>query len=470
MPTTPLGTIHANPVKSFFVHMLTRDISLQDAILDLLDNCVDGVQRIAPKSRLTSRKPYKGYWAEIEFSGDSFSIKDNCGGIPWKYRDYAFRMGRIKSDIDKGLKTVGVYGIGMKRAIFKIGEDCTISTHATDGSYEIHISSEWMNNDNVWDVDAFRIKTRNGYGTRIAIKNLRSTIAKEFQSTTFLNEFCSTVATHFAYIMDKGFTVNINGKPLKPKSLQLLFADGRAGEQHGIRPFIYKTKHNGVEVFLAVGFTRPIPSSEEANESFENYKERYSSAEAGWTIICNDRTVLYCDKTALTGWGVSGVPQYHMQFIAISGIVIFDTEDPILLPTTTTKRGIDASSELYLHIRDKMIEGMKIFTHYTNQWKTKELAAESKSRFKETPFVDIEETMAKASSLPLTMTHVPYSGHQYKPILPRPTQQKTIERILFSRPVKEIRRVSSYLFQSPDKRPAEVGEKCFEVILQEASE
>ena len=41
MPTTKL--IKAGPTKAFFVKMLTRDIELADAILDLLDNCVDGV-------------------------------------------------------------------------------------------------------------------------------------------------------------------------------------------------------------------------------------------------------------------------------------------------------------------------------------------------------------------------------------------------------------------------------------------
>ena len=31
----------ASPTKRFFVSMLTRDINLADAILDLLDNCLD---------------------------------------------------------------------------------------------------------------------------------------------------------------------------------------------------------------------------------------------------------------------------------------------------------------------------------------------------------------------------------------------------------------------------------------------
>ena len=37
--------VPGDPVKSFFVEMLTRDIELEDAILDLLDNCVDGILR-----------------------------------------------------------------------------------------------------------------------------------------------------------------------------------------------------------------------------------------------------------------------------------------------------------------------------------------------------------------------------------------------------------------------------------------
>ncbi|MBF0956152.1 MAG: hypothetical protein HXK15_07140, partial [Actinomyces sp.] len=37
----------ASPTKQFFVSMLTRDIGLADAILDLLDNCLDGAMRLA---------------------------------------------------------------------------------------------------------------------------------------------------------------------------------------------------------------------------------------------------------------------------------------------------------------------------------------------------------------------------------------------------------------------------------------
>ena len=53
-------------------------------------------------------------------------------------------------------------------------------------------------------------------------------------------------------------------------------------------------------------------------QSHRLYNEsKRSSYEAGVTVVCNDRVVLYNDKSGLTGWGTSGVPNYHTQFIGI---------------------------------------------------------------------------------------------------------------------------------------------------------
>ena len=88
-------TIDASPVKRFFVQMLTRDIELTDALLDLLDNCVDGILR-SDSQQKSKEAPYTGFWAKILFSGEDFKIEDNCGGIPWSEHERAFRMGAQK--------------------------------------------------------------------------------------------------------------------------------------------------------------------------------------------------------------------------------------------------------------------------------------------------------------------------------------------------------------------------------------
>src|SRR5690348_11642738 len=79
--------------KRFFVSMLTRDIELEDAILDLLDNCLDGIVRTTKRS-LNTKAPYKGYWSKITINPNSFEIFDNCGGIPENLVTRAFGIGR----------------------------------------------------------------------------------------------------------------------------------------------------------------------------------------------------------------------------------------------------------------------------------------------------------------------------------------------------------------------------------------
>ncbi len=112
----------ARPTKSFFVRMLTRDTSLDDCILDLVDNSIDGACETSGVrlSELTVDDSLSGFLIEIQITDKVFQISDNCGGIGLTdARDYAFTFGR-KEDEPQSDYTVGVYGIGMKRAIFKL--------------------------------------------------------------------------------------------------------------------------------------------------------------------------------------------------------------------------------------------------------------------------------------------------------------------------------------------------------------
>ena len=461
--------IDASPVKSFFVDMLTRDIALEDAILDLLDNCVDGIQRSVKK--LKKKLPYDGYHANIKFDKDGFSIKDNCGGIPWSLHNYAFRMGRANPKIDKGLMTVGVYGIGMKRAIFKIGKNCVIRTQDKSDSYEVTISEEWMKS-NDWILPVIKAKRIGENGTKIEITKITKDISKQFGGQSFPEKLKEMISVNYAYIIERGFRVKVNGLKIEPKSTALKFAKAGKKKDNIIAPFIYKAQHNGVNIFLAVGFTSPLVGEDQTDQ--ENYKSKYTAKNAGWTIICNDRVVVHCDKTELTGWGSAGVPLFHNQFISIAGMVEFSSNDAAKLPTTTTKRGIDASSTLFLHIRDKMIEGMKIFTNYTNQWKG-EYSEQSKKEIDSVPVLPLSKIKEKTQSVKMSKTKPRgssgVSGSQYKPVLPRPRDKKVSsgkQRISFLRNNNAIRLVSDYIYGKKNISPNKVGNECFEIILDKA--
>jgi hypothetical protein len=278
------------------------------------------------------------------------------------------------------------------------------------------------------------------------------------------------VATHYAFIIDKGLSVKINGKPVEPKPTQLIFHPRPSGKKTpAIQPYIFRGEIEGVKVFLAIGFTRPIPSQDEVLS--EQDETRWSSLDAGWTIVCNDRAVVYCDRSELTGWGESGVPRYHTQFIAITGVVEFSSDDPEKLPTTTTKRGIDASSTLYLQVKNKMRDGLRFFTDYTNRWKGR--FEESKSHIAGAKILGFEQLKVEAKKLTFSRTPKVFpkgKSEQFRPSLPMPKQDVKKTRISFLRANEEVRLVSGHLFKGDEhQEPSEVGGKCFDMVLEEAS-
>ena len=464
------STVDARPVKSFFVQMLTRDIALVDAILDLLDNCVDGILR--QRGHGSGHAPYGESWAEIAFDKNSFTISDNCGGIPSKFHNYAFRMGKEDENRDNDLRTVGVYGIGMKRAIFKIGKRCSISTQSDEDCYTVKITPEWINDREDWTLPLEVFSQRKEEdGTTIKIEELNEGIATQFDEDReeFTRELTEKIKTHYAFILNKGFCVKINGHKVEAKPTRLIFVktENDSGTDRAIRPYVYQTEHDGVEVFVSVGFTKRIPSQEDIND--EQEKRRYSSMDAGWTIICNDRVVLYCDRTELTGWGEAGVPRYHTQFIAISGIVEFQSNDAAKLPTTTTKRGIDANSRLYLQVKNRMREGMQVFTNYTNKWKGN--AHESEQHMDlGTPYT-LDQIKSESQILKFYRVHAGLQGEQFKPKLPEPKPvPSSKEQISYSKDIDDIQAVRAYLFGDKIVTPSRVGEKCFDMMMEEAQQ
>lgn len=261
--TTPAMEVDASPTKTFFVDMLTRDIELEDAILDLLDNCIDGIQRTI-KGREASDKPYSGFEAKISFSESGFKIEDNCGGIPLEVaQNYAFRMGRPQNgnENDLSINAIGTYGIGMKRAIFKMGRSSKVTSQTAADSFRVNISPEWVDLD-AWTLPFELIeRTNKDNGTTIEITDIRESIREEFTSSksTLNNSLFGKIAHYYSYIIRKGFGVWINNRKVEASSFELLWEGEHkisSSSQEIIAPYIYTSKYEEVSIELIVGFYR----------------------------------------------------------------------------------------------------------------------------------------------------------------------------------------------------------------------
>ena len=460
---TKLTELRADPAKAFFVNMLTRDLSLEDAILDLLDNCVDGALRSQKKAK-KKESQFEGFHAKIYLSNKHFVIRDNCGGIPASKLAYAFMHGRPPNGTDTGLATVGIYGIGMKRAIYKIGEEAKVSTRSGSLSCDVPFSKEWMKSDS-WilplkgNSESFAED-----GTVVQVTSLRNEVQQVFSIglSEFVKQLKKLIGEHYAYIIEQGFRVFINDALVKGKPIDLSFQEVRSTT--ALRPFIWQSDINGVKVFLVVGFYAPPPSKRDSDED-DSDEENWRSDHSGWTVLCNHRVVAYCDKTFLTGWGDKPIPRFHSQFNAIRGLVVFESDDASRLPTTTTKRGLDTGKVLYAEVKNVMKEGLRIFIDSTNIWKGETEESRKLLRADNIKQLGLEALRIKAKSL-LKPNRGGAGGMISKPILPKPDRPERPVWIRFAKTREEVRKVAHYLLDDEDAKPAVVGESCFDQILK----
>lgn len=346
--------IEGNPTKELFVHILTRDLSIEDAINDLIDNCIDGAKRLRVGGN------YKGLFVDIKIDKNKFIISDNCGGIPVDLaRQYAFRFGR-PSNMDDTEYSIGQFGVGMKRAIFKLGTSFNVESKTKNSEFEVLVDiDDWLTkkdsegNDD-WSfefkdfkTDAIKNKEANT-GTSIEISPLRENLKKYISTKSFIDGLKDIIENkHMQNIYD-GITIKVNGDTLKSKRPEFIVSDLIKVAQWE------KTYENGVQVTLYAGIGDDILE------------------DGGWYIFCNDRLLLGPEQTALSGWtgkGGGGVANYHQQYCRFRGLAYFKAENAKDLPWNTSKNNIDASSPIFLNTRAQMIELMKPIHKFLNLMK-----------------------------------------------------------------------------------------------------
>lgn len=400
----------ANPTKAFFVRMITRDISLADCILDLIDNSVDAAwQREGAKPNIFSNTTdLSAFRVEITASASKFEIRDNCGGITLdNAARYAFTFGR-SDRMEHDRYSIGVYGIGMKRAVFKLGSSIEIkSTYSLTArkqeAFRVPINvPKWLT-AKTWDFDLEADTALPQPGLQITVSQLHESSSRDFGNPAFILELGRAIARDYALHLHRGFTIVLNGKKIKGWEIELRQSKAFLPLRDN-----YKDEATGVRVDIVAGMAVPPPESSEPDD----VKDRDSRS--GWYVICNGRIVVAADKTHVTGWGTSGWPKWHPQYEGFIGLIFFTSEDANALPLTTTKRSVDSSSALYQSAVPKMRDISKEWIAYTNarkqmikQAETFEEAAKPVSLYKiaKSAFVSFPNLVGKVKTKPANISY-----------------------------------------------------------------
>jgi hypothetical protein len=336
---------NAHPKKRFFIEMFTRDIPLVDCVLDLIDNCFDGLARagkldlhtvsndIFGKKRTVHapRKQDRPY-VRVTFSRSQFQIKDNCGGID--FTDALEDVFNFGHNAQRSTEYLGVYGVGMKRALFKMGDYFTVTSKTSTNGFRCELDvPNWMDKDSTmddWTIPLTKIKAAESSkraGTTITVSDIKNDVADRLGSPAFQKDLLRVVGRVYAFLVDKHVQISINGTAVRPFSIPV-------GQPQKGKTANEQFKHDGVKVRVLA----TLASQAAGRPTKEN---------SGWYVVCNGRVVLVADTSEVTGWGIKPTPLWVPKYTSFIGFVFFESTNPLALPWTTTKRGVNREAAVY---------------------------------------------------------------------------------------------------------------------------
>jgi hypothetical protein len=319
--------IDASPTKEFFIDMLVRDIDLDRSILDLIDNSVDAWN---DNGTLSDK------FVQLTMNKDVFEIYDNCGGMDFNLaKNYAFRFGRPK-EREATPNSVGQFGVGMKRTLFKLGESFEIISNKNGICFKVSVNAaEWKGTD-TWQFDLIKLDedlVPDGH-TKVVIGKIFDAVGEQFQLKNFCNEFNDDCSKAYFSSLKKGLKIQVNDELITGHQIELL-------QSETLKPVKVQLNSGQVNITITAGIS-----------------ER-KLKEGGWYIICNGRLVMAAEQSEISGWRQDNIPQYHPDYAFFRGVVEFTSDNSELLPWTTTKTGVDRNNLAFRNALFHMKRHMK---------------------------------------------------------------------------------------------------------------
>lgn len=455
--------IDASPTKEFFIHMLTRDVALERAIIDLIDNSVDSARNQIGNS---NKESLDGFSIELQFDESEFFISDNCGGFsPETAREYAFRFGR-PNDAPSTPGSIGQFGVGMKRTIFKLGRRFEIQSITKMCTFEVNEDiNEWMR-EKEWE---FRISNEKQIepdaegkvpvpGIALHVTKLVESVATAFSLKKTTESLIRATKISHAVALAQGLKIVINGHLLSSHEFELVHTEEIIPAHHVVK-LEYEAGEVSVEIIAGI-----------VNKDDEHgYRGLH---DGGWYVFCNGRMVMRADQGSASGWGEDGLPRYHADFAYFRGYVFFTAENASLLPWTTTKTGVDVDSIVYRRGRQLMAEAARpILTFLRDLATEKGLLKELPEETEFEPVLQLAMDTAKGKpNLRYAEMHSLGLSNFTAPLLRRPkakqrrsSSQLARRSIQYTKPSSEIEKVIEALGVSTLR---EVGEATFDYFLR----
>ncbi len=430
----------ARPEKRLFISLITRDISLVDALLDLTDNSINAaLEPLA--AQLTTADDYQRLLAKktlqpkvkIDLTVDTSRIivRDNASGISAATaQTYVFRFGSDDNRETHKSDRLSVYGIGLKRAMFKCGNRIDIISDHHEGGFDLRLNvHQWEALEQErWAFDITpRSPATKDLGTRIVISELRDDVIRRVGDGLFLTQLRDRISRTYSFFIGRVVTITLNGEEVAREPFDI-------GENYASEKF----QREAVSCNITAGI---------ANTPGEVFRDR----NAGWFVFCNGRTVLFADKTPLTGWAGGGLPIFQPKHRPFLGTAFFVSPYPEALPWTTTKTSINEDSAVWHEAKGHMVKVGRVITGLLDGRYTDEGTNVAPA--------DLQSVSGRGISV---LTAAVSAAREFRPPKAQPPATMKIQ---YDAKRSDVRKIEAYL-RKPGMGGSEVGRYTFSHFLE----
>jgi len=372
----------------------------------------------------------------IEINEKEFKIEDNCGGINRSdLENEVFIFGLPKPEAD--YSGLSAFGIGMKRAFFKLGKKIDLITRSKENESAIMWDvDKWLKEgDTKWEIPFTEKSSTNldfefeSHGTLIRIDRLNPQVIKRVKQTEFISLLRNRLETSYALFLKSGLKIKLNGEYLT-YSMPSFFTSEEIN---------YASKHlafDNVDIRIIAGIS-PV-------------EDRIPR---GWYIFCNGRMVLEGDKSENTGWA-TGLPMFHPKFNHFLGFVSFTSSDVKTLPWSSTKWGIESDSPVYIYALEEMRLQAKPILDFLDRWK-------DNSSDDELPLTGLKELLGKGNETSVFASAKVEDNFTYQP----KKERSEFTKISFSKNKEIVVKVKEFL-GNPKMKNADLGEFVFDYYVE----
>lgn len=328
---TEIDRINAAPNKRIFLSIIA-DYDLNKSICELIDNVLD-----------IWLKNGKAHSVEIHIDFDknqqTICVTDNVGGV--KKAELHFIVGPGQTSNVQTDQTIGIFGVGSKRAVVALSQDIKITTrYGKEQTHLVEFDDGWLQDED-WEIPVYKVDKITEKTTIVELQKLRVNINDEAISN--LKEHLRATYTRF----------------IKSKNIKIWVGSDRIGtisfENWAYPPKYSPRKYTGVlntENYGTVKVEVLAGLSKESSPALGEY---------GVYFYCNDRLIVRGLKTYDVGFtkGLAGHPHPN---ISLTRVIVSLKGQAKAMPWNSSKSGINPNHPVFLAFRGWLVQVVKDYT------------------------------------------------------------------------------------------------------------